>query len=103
MNYSYICGEKTFPTEAEASKYAIEVFFQSGSILGVARVEVNSDDDRMNLIDSVIFQIKLDMENGDLTAVEELLNLIPSKNLYSFLSDEVKEACLTAKEEMQSV
>jgi hypothetical protein len=102
MNYSYICGGKSFSTEAAALKYASEVYIKYKIILGVAKIEEHYEN-KMNLIDAVIFQIKLDMENGDLTAVEELLNLIPSKNLYSFLSDEVKEACLTAKEEMQSV
>jgi hypothetical protein len=90
MNFKYICGGKSFYSENDVLKYASEAYVKENIILGIEKVEV-PDEERMNLIDSVIFQIKLDMENGDLTAIEELLNLIPSENLYSFLSDKVKE------------
>ena len=56
----------------------------------------NFDEERINLIDAAIHQISIDVENGDFTAIQELLDLIPSKNLYGFLSDVVKE-------EMQNV
>ena len=37
------------------------------------------------LIDRVIVQIKADIADGDLTALEELLALIPVENLHGYL------------------
>lgn len=96
MNFQYICGGETFPTEEGALKFASEVYTKTGTILGIAKVEVDSDEARMNLIDAVIHQIKIDVENGEFSAIQELLDLIPDRNLYNFLSDDVKE-------EMQNV
>jgi hypothetical protein len=39
------------------------------------------------LIDIVIEQIKRDIENGDVTAITELLHFVPEINLKSFLSE----------------
>ena len=39
------------------------------------------------LIDKVIEQIKLDVECGDYTAIEELLQACPTVNLEAFLSE----------------
>ena len=41
------------------------------------------------LIDNAIEQIKKDIENGDLTAIDELLRYVPTQNLRAFLSEEV--------------
>ena len=40
------------------------------------------------LIDRVLEQIEQDVGNKDFTAIEELLQMIPEKNLISFLSEE---------------
>jgi hypothetical protein len=40
------------------------------------------------LIDSAIEQIKKDIENGDVTAIDELLRYVPTQNLKDFLSEE---------------
>ena len=41
----------------------------------------------MSMIDKVLEQIKKDVEAGDMTSIEELLNEVPEKNLRSFLSE----------------
>ena len=40
------------------------------------------------LVDRVLAQIEQDVKNKDFTAIEELLQMIPEKNLISFLSEE---------------
>jgi len=40
-----------------------------------------------NLIDKVLEQIRVDVERGDLTAIEELLRNVPEDALVSFLSE----------------
>jgi hypothetical protein len=42
------------------------------------------------LIDQVIEQIKTDVENQDMTAIEELLRVVPSDYLLGYLSEEIK-------------
>lgn len=39
------------------------------------------------LVDYVIHQIEADIENGDYTALEELLSMVPEKYLKAFLSE----------------
>jgi len=39
------------------------------------------------LIDAALEQIVIDVEGGDLTAIEELLRSVPEENLQGFLSD----------------
>ena len=90
MKFKYICGGKSFYSENDALKYASEVFTKENIILGIAKVE-ETDEERVNLIDAVLHQIKIDVENGEFDAILELFNLIPSKNLYNFLSDEIRE------------
>ena len=41
----------------------------------------------MELIDKVFEQIKKDLEAGDMTSIQELLDGVPEKNLRSFLSE----------------
>lgn len=47
--------------------------------------------DKMVIIDYVIDQIKLDIVNGDITALEELLQHIPVDYLQGYLPEVVKE------------
>jgi hypothetical protein len=44
----------------------------------------------INLIDLVIEQIKLDLYDGDATALAELLESVPTDKLNGFLSEETK-------------
>ena len=46
---------------------------------------------KMAIIDCVIDQIKLDIVNGDITALEELLEYIPIENLQAYLPEVIKE------------
>jgi len=39
------------------------------------------------LIDAALEQIVIDVENGDLTAIEELLRSVPEQKLQGFLSE----------------
>ena len=39
------------------------------------------------LIDAVIDQMLVDIQNGDFTAIQELLLAVPDNNLKSFLSE----------------
>jgi len=41
-----------------------------------------------DLIDAVLDQIQEDVNNGDMTAVEELLGNVDKKDLVAFLSEE---------------
>ena len=40
------------------------------------------------LIDAAIEQINIDIDNGDYTAIEELLKSVPEEKLRAFLSEE---------------
>ena len=42
-----------------------------------------------NLVDSVIDQIKEDINGGDLTAIDELLRFVPKENLIGYLPEEI--------------
>ena len=44
-------------------------------------------DSRQRLIDAVLDQIKADVENGDLTAIEELISNLSADVLMNFLPD----------------
>lgn len=41
------------------------------------------------LIDRVLEQIKTDIENGDLTAIAELLKSVPERDLVGYLPEEL--------------
>ena len=43
----------------------------------------------MNLVDRVLAQIVIDVENKDLTAIEEMLQFVPIKVLENFLPEEI--------------
>jgi len=43
---------------------------------------------REDLIDQVLLQVKRDIQNEDLTAIEELLRFVPEDRLFAFLSEE---------------
>jgi hypothetical protein len=42
----------------------------------------------MTLIERVVEQIKQDINNGDVTALEELLSFTPKENLIAYLPEE---------------
>jgi len=42
------------------------------------------------LIDLVLVQIVADVNVGDLSAIEELLKVVPTKNLEAYLSEEAE-------------
>ena len=46
-------------------------------------------EDFNNLVDSVIDQIKEDINGGDLTAIDELLRFVPKENLIGYLPEEI--------------
>ena len=48
---------------------------------------VASELDRENLIDEVLDEIVRDVENGDLTAIEEMLRSVPTKVLEGYLPE----------------
>lgn len=50
-----------------------------------------SDLEKQTLIDNAIEQIKEDVKSEDFTAIEELLNFVPTENLKDFLSENLKE------------
>jgi hypothetical protein len=47
-----------------------------------------ADDQLPDLVDLVMEQIRIDIETGDLTALEELLGHVPEDILKGFLSEE---------------
>ena len=54
----------------------------------VAQDRQDEMDQLPDLVDLVMEQIRLDIENGDLTALEELLGHVPTDILEGFLSEE---------------
>jgi len=47
-----------------------------------------AEEKRQQLIDRVIYNIKKDIDNGDTTAIYELLSFCPTKNLVGFLPED---------------
>jgi hypothetical protein len=43
---------------------------------------------KQKLIEAVVEQIKMDIEMGDVEAIEELLRFCPTKNLVNYLPEE---------------
>ena len=62
---------------------------QTGKFVGNTRCLVvlteHNDKFKQSLIDEVLEEIKKDIANGDLTAIEELLRFTPYKNLMAYL------------------
>jgi hypothetical protein len=48
---------------------------------------MTTDNSRQRLIDAVLEQIKADVQNGDLTTVEELIRELPTDTLINFLPE----------------
>lgn len=44
--------------------------------------------DRQDLIDKVLFNIEIDVNNGDFTAIEELIKRLPDSDLIAYLPEE---------------
>jgi hypothetical protein len=51
------------------------------------------------LINAVIEQIKTDIDNGDLTALDELLRFIPEDYLEGFISEDLLEKLMDQGEQ----
>jgi len=45
-----------------------------------------------DVIELALEQIVRDVENGDLSAIEELLKYVPEKNLIAYLPEEIQNA-----------
>ena len=64
---------------------------------------------KQELIDKCLEQIKTDVLSGDVTAIEELLNFVPTENLKGYLADdaiddeEVEEVELTPSQMIQQI
>jgi len=48
---------------------------------------ITTENIRQRVIDAVLEQIKADVQNGDLTAVEELIRELPTDILINFLPE----------------
>ena len=64
-----------------------QVLDRSGRIVPMESTEEVKEAVDQELIDQVIMQIKDDCDMGDYTAIEELIQDIPERNLRGFLSD----------------
>ena len=64
-----------------------QVLDRSGRIVPMESTKEVKDAVDQKLIDQVIMQIKDDCDMGDYTAIEELIQDIPERNLRGFLSD----------------
>ena len=61
--------------------------WRTGIYIGNGVVATASDLDRENLIDKVLDEIVEDVNKGDLTAIEEMLNSVPTKVLEGYLPE----------------
>jgi len=59
-----------------------------------------TEDVRQRLVDACIEQIKKDVADGDVEALDELLKFCKTKNLYAFLSDDRAEEFNKIEEEI---
>ena len=48
---------------------------------------MSTEDSRQRLIDAVLEQIKADVAQGDMTAIEELIRELPTDTLINFLPE----------------
>lgn len=48
---------------------------------------MNTHDSKQRLIDACLEQIKSDVENGDMTAIEELIRELPTDSLVNYLPE----------------
>ena len=48
---------------------------------------MSTDDSRQRLIDAVIDQIRNDVAQGDMTAIEELIKFLPTDTLINYLPE----------------
>ena len=61
--------------------------WNTGIYIGNGTVATASGLDRENLIDAVLDEIVRDVDNGDLTAIEEMLKSVPTKVLEGYLPE----------------
>lgn len=59
-----------------------------------------TEEKKQRLIDRVIEQIKKDIADGDVEALDELLKFSPNKNLMAFLSDDEQKAYYNTENEI---
>ena len=65
------------------------VVYQIRSASTISTLDGMETEDMDNLVDSVIDQIKEDINGGDLTAIDELLRFVPKENLIGYLPEEI--------------
>lgn len=76
----------------ESGVYQIRSASTISTLDGMEEIElwlIEETEDMDNLIDSVIDQIKEDINGGDLTAIDELLRFVPKENLIGYLPEEI--------------
>ena len=57
-------------------------------VFPIKESEITDEDYMSNLTDAVLEKIQEDIANGDLTAIDELLQFIPRENLIGYLPEE---------------
>jgi hypothetical protein len=79
----------------DKGRYDVLYSFENGVYHNDVKFSINTLDgmeeteDLDNLIDSVIEQIKEDIKDGDLTAIDELLRFVPKENLIGYLPEKI--------------
>lgn len=68
-------------------KYPQEHFGSSSVMEAIAEAIEQQKENKQELIDRCLIEIEEDVKNGDLTAIDELLKFIPSKNLKAYLPE----------------
>lgn len=75
----------------ETRKSYGKIHIDSGKFVGDTRCLVTLTEHqakhKQEIIDKVLEQIKIDVAEGDLTAIEELLTFLPIKNLKNYLPE----------------
>lgn len=71
----------------DKGRYDVLYSFENGVYHNGGGMEEIEDMD--NLVDSVIEQIKEDIKDGDLTAIDELLRFVPKENLIGYLPEKI--------------
>jgi len=70
----------------DKGRYDVLYSFENGVYHNGGMEEIEDMD---KLVDSVIDQIKEDINGGDLTAIDELLRFVPKENLIGYLPEEI--------------
>jgi hypothetical protein len=70
----------------DKGRYDVLYSFENGVYQTLISNEIEDMD---KLVDSVIEQIKEDIKDGDLTAIDELLRFVPKENLIGYLPEKI--------------